>query len=118
MVWIANFRARRNSKFPHQTHPVKGHFCLSSWLEDSIGRVEKKSSPPYSQSLHLVLNWMIRSTGGEKGKEPDTATNNTVGLGVENQKEQGKGKTLGIYRKLSLKKERPLTKSKGKLWAW
>lgn len=45
--------------------------------------------------MHLVLNWMMRRTGGEKGKEPNKAPNNTVGLGVENQKEQGKGKGIG-----------------------
>lgn len=70
-------------------HTFKGHFCLSSWLRDSTKRVERKSSPPYPQRRPLVLNGMRRSTGGEKGKEPDTAPNNTVGLGVENQKERG-----------------------------
>lgn len=71
-------------------HTFRGHFCLSSWLGDSTGRVERKSSPPYSQRRHLVLNGMRRSTGGEKGKEPDIAPNNMVGLGVESQKEQAK----------------------------
>lgn len=71
--------------------------------------------------MHLVLNGMMRRTGGERGKEANKAPNNTVGLGVENQKEQGKGKALGIHKNVSFffkKKKRPLTKSKGKLWAW
>lgn len=55
--------------------------------------------------MHLVLNGMRRSTGGEKGKEPDTAPDNKVGLGVENQKGQGKGKAMGIHRNVSLKKK-------------
>lgn len=55
--------------------------------------------------MHLVLNGMRRSTGGEKGKEPDTAPDNMVGLGVENQKGQGKGKAMGIHRNVSLKKK-------------
>lgn len=55
--------------------------------------------------MHLVLNGMRRSTGGEKGKEPDTAPDNMVGLGVENLKGQGKGKAMGIHRNVSLKKK-------------